>query len=58
MGGFCFFRGSGNKTAKAIGIAMMATGVLILLLSVPSWLWASLLGILLTGAGFLIWRFA
>ena len=35
----------------------MAAGLLILLLSVPSWLWASLVGILLVSVGFLVWRF-
>ena len=38
--------------------AAFSAGVLVLLLSIPSWLWATLLGILLTSVGFLIWRFS
>ena len=41
-----------------IAVLLMAAGVLVLLLSIPSWLWATLLGILLTSVGFLIWRFS
>lgn len=56
MGRICF-GGSGNRTTKAIGLALMAAGLLILLLSVPSWMWATLLGIMLISIGFLVWRF-
>lgn len=56
MGKICF-GGSGNRTTKAIGLALMAAGLLILLLSVPSWMWATLLGVMLISIGFLIWRF-
>lgn len=57
MGRFCFFGGNGNRSTKILGLVLMAAGVLILLLSVPSWLWASVLGVLLVSIGFLIWRF-
>ena len=58
MSRFCFFGGkNGNRTSKNIGLVLMAAGMLILLLSVPSWLWASFLGIVLVSIGFLIWRF-
>lgn len=58
MSRFCFSGGkNGNRTAKNIGLVLMAAGMLILLLSVPSWLWASFLGIVLVSIGFLIWRF-
>lgn len=57
MGRFCFCGGKGNRSTKIIGLVLMAAGVLILLLSVPSWLWASVLGVLLVSIGFLIWRF-
>lgn len=56
MGKFCI-GGSGNRSSKIIGLVLMAAGFIILLLSVPSWLWASILGILLVSIGFLIWRF-
>lgn len=55
MGRFCF--NGGGRGAKALGIVLMAAGFLILLLSVPSWMWASLAGIVLISVGFLIWRF-
>ena len=57
MGRFCMRRGGGGKAAKTIGLALMATGLVLLLVSVPSWMWASILGMLLISIGFLIWRF-
>lgn len=57
--GRCYgFRGGGSRRTRIVGIVLMAAGVLVLLLSIPSWLWATLLGILLTSVGFLIWRFS
>ena len=57
--GRCYgFRGGGSRGMRIVGIVLMAAGVLVLLLSIPSWLWATLLGILLTSVGFLIWRFS
>ena len=56
MGRFCWPR-SGNRTMRAVGIALMAAGLALILLSVPSWLWASVLGVVLVSVGFLIWRF-
>ena len=35
----------------------MLVGVILLLCSLPSWLWMSVLAILLISAGFLLWRF-
>lgn len=46
-----------NRYAKWFGLALMAVGVVLLLCSLPSWLWLSALAILLISAGFLIWRF-
>jgi len=57
MGRFCAFGGNGNHTTRIAGLVLMAAGLIILLLSVPSWLWASVLGILLISVGYLIWRF-
>ena len=57
MGRFCAFGGNGNRSTRILGLALMAAGVLILLLSVPSWLWSSVLGVVLVSVGFLIWRF-
>ena len=54
MGRFCYRGGRGIKTR---GLVLMAAGFLILLLSVPSWMWASLAGIALVSLGFLFWRF-
>ena len=54
------FRGprNGSRTTRTIGIVLMAAGLVLLLLSVPSWMWATLLGIVLISVGFLIWIFA
>ncbi|MGN0803428.1 MAG: hypothetical protein ACI4MF_12615 [Candidatus Faecivicinus sp.] len=57
MGRFCGPR-NGSRTTRTIGIVLMAAGLVLLLLSVPSWMWATLLGIVLISVGFLIWRFA
>ena len=56
MGGFYWHR-SGGKPAKTVGLVLMIAGIILLLVSVPSWMWASVLGILLTSIGFLVWRF-
>lgn len=57
MSRFCSFGGNQDKRTKTLGLVLMATGLVILLLSVPSWLWASALGIVLVSVGYLIWRF-
>ena len=57
MGRFYAFGGGGNRGARTVGLVLMLSGVVVLLVSVPSWLWASVLGILLISIGFLIWRF-
>ena len=57
MGRFCMFREGGNRNAKTLGVVLMCAGVLLLLLSVPSWLWASTFGVVLISVGYLIWRF-
>jgi len=36
---------------------LMGADFLILLLSMPGWMWASLAGIALISVGFLFWRF-
>ena len=55
MGRFCFY-GRGRRV-KTMGVVLMGAGFLILLLSVPSWMWASIAGIVLVSIGFLFWRF-
>ncbi len=55
MGRFCYY--GGGRGIKTLGIVLMAAGFLILLLSMPSWMWASLAGIVLVSVGFLCWRF-
>lgn len=52
-----YFRG-GNRLARLAGIVLMAAGLLLVLLSLPGWMWITILGILLISVGFLIWRFA
>ena len=54
----CRYGGGQNRTARVIGLVLMALGLLLLLFSIPSWMWASVLGILLISIGFLIWRFS
>lgn len=48
--------GSGNGISKWFGIGLMVVGVILLLFSLPSWLWMSALAILLISAGFLLWQ--
>ena len=54
----CSFGGGRNRSARIAGIVLMALGLLILLFSIPSWMWVSVLGILLISIGFLVWRFS
>ena len=53
-----FCNGGGNSQARIIGIVLMALGVLALLFFVPTWVWTSVLAVLLISIGFLIWRFS
>ena len=55
MGRFCFY--GGGRGIRTLGLVLMAAGFLILLLSVPSWMWASIAGVVLISVGFLFWRF-
>ncbi len=52
----CNTGGSGQPSG-CWGIALIAGGVLLLLLALPSWLWMGLLGIVLIVLGFLLLRF-
>ena len=55
MGGYRF---SGrNRLAQIVGIVLMAAGLLLVLISLPGWMWCTLLGVLLISIGYLIWRF-
>ena len=54
---FCGGSGGGSQ-AKTIGIVLMALGVLALLFFVPTWVWTSVLAVLLISIGFLVWRFS
>lgn len=49
--------GSNNRISKAFGVVLMVIGAILLLVSLPGWLWVSALAILLISAGFLLWRF-
>ena len=54
----CGYRYSGkNRLAKAGGLVLMAAGLLLVLISLPGWMWFTLVGILLISIGYLIWRF-
>lgn len=55
MGRFCFY--GGGRGIRTLGVLLMAAGFLILLLSLPGWMWASLVGVALISIGFLLWRF-
>ena len=54
--GWYRFQGD-NRAAKIIGGALMIVGLLLLLISMPGWLWLTLLGVLLISVGYLLWRF-
>ena len=55
MGRYCF--PGGGRGIRILGVVMMGLGFLILLLSMPGWMWATLVGIVLISVGFLCWRF-
>jgi len=55
MGRYYGYRG--GRGPRTVGLVLMVTGAILLLVSVPSWMWASVLGILMISTGFLIWRF-
>ncbi|MEE1199633.1 MAG: hypothetical protein U0L09_03185 [Christensenellales bacterium] len=57
MSKICIGNSGGDKKYRLLGIALMASGILVLLISIPGWMWATLLGILLFSIGFLVWRF-
>ena len=58
MGMRMYCSGGGNSRSRTIGIILMVLGVLALLLFVPTWVWTSVLAVLLISIGFLIWRFS
>ncbi|HIV30425.1 MAG TPA: hypothetical protein IAB20_05890 [Candidatus Pullichristensenella excrementipullorum] len=49
--------GQRSGVSRWFGLGLMLVGVILLLCSLPSWLWMSVLAILLISAGFLLWRF-
>jgi len=52
------YRHSGRcRPARVAGIVLMAAGLLLVLVSLPGWMWITLLGIALISVGYLIWRF-
>ena len=55
----CKDRRGGQRSgiSRWFGQGLMLLGVILLLFSLPSWLWMSVLAILLISAGFLLWRF-
>ena len=55
----CKDRRGGQRSgiSRWFGLGLMLLGVILLLFSLPSGLWMSVLAILLISAGFLLWRF-
>ena len=49
--------GQRSGVSRWFCLGLMVVGVILLLCSLPSWLWMSVLAILLISAGFLLWRF-
>ena len=49
--------GQRSGVSRWFGLGLMVVGIILLLCSLPSWLWMSVLAILLISAGFLLWRF-
>ena len=49
--------GQRSGVSRWFGLGLMVVGVILLLCSMTSWLWMSVLAILLISAGFLLWRF-
>ena len=49
--------GQRSGVSRWFGLGRVLVGVILLLCSLPSWLWMSVLAILLISAGFLLWRF-
>lgn len=58
MSFFCAPRRQGPNVARTVGVAMMAAGLLMLLIFVPRWVWTGALAIVLISVGFLLWRFS
>lgn len=56
MGRYC--SSDGSRRARIVGIVLMVAGLLLILFSMPGWLWCTLLGVILISVGYLIWRFA
>ena len=54
----CRPRGQGPKLPRIAGIALMASGALMLLIFVPRWVWTGVLAIVMISVGFLLWRFS
>jgi hypothetical protein len=54
MGRYCF---SGGRWTKTVGCALMAAGLIVLLVTLPGWMWATITGIAIISVGFLLWRF-
>ena len=59
MNRVCKDRRGGQRSgvSRWFGLGLMVVGVILLLCSLPGWLWMSVLAILLISAGFLLWRF-
>lgn len=57
--GRCSKKRSGFRKpcSRTVGLWLMLAGVLVLIIFLPKWLWASVLGVILISAGFLMWRF-
>lgn len=57
MGGYKKRSGWRRPCSRTLGLILMLAGVLVLILFLPKWLWASVLGVILISVGFLLWRF-
>ena len=55
----CKDRRGGQRSgiSRWFGLGLMLLGVILLLFSLPSWLWMSVYSEIARSAGFLLWRF-
>lgn len=50
------YPGAGSPVWQAVGIVLIALGLLLLFICIPGWAWAAAAGILLILAGYLLLR--
>ena len=54
----CHFCDAIRRKLKVAAVVLMISGILLLVCFLPGWVWGTTLGVALTSAGFLLWRFA